>query len=184
MGQSTKRAAIGFARDESAQGVIEFALIVTILLLIALGTFDYARFLYYQRGLTTAVRVGAEYASNHCYQRTTCGQTNTATPDLNVMWATSCESLPYISLTPTYQSCDPYQTVTCSSTSCSSCTADICVTPSTRSTGTAVTVTVGYSFKPISFLIAPFFTEHSCFTGDTTSVNHHTLCASAVGRVS
>jgi hypothetical protein len=58
------------------------------------------------------------------------------------------------------------------------------VTPESRSQEQQVTVTVGYSFKPLTFLMNQFFSEQSCFTGDTPTVNHHTLCAASVGRVS
>lgn len=176
------------ARDESAQGVVEFAILISMLFIIFLGTVDFARFLYFQQGITSAARVGAETASNHCaFASTLCAQSFTPISDDLVEWKTYCEATPYAKLQPAYASCTPGTTSswtpTCSGT-CSPCAQDICVSPSTRSSGTEVTVTVGYSFKPLTLLISPFFPDRSCFTGDSASANHHTICASATGRVS
>lgn len=173
---------------EEAQGVVEFALMATVLLTLFLGAIDYGRWLYYGTAVQSAARVGAETASNHCpFAAGGCGSNPAAVGDAFVQWKTYCEAESYVVLKPTYQSCtagtSSTWTPTCSS-SCTGCTYDICVSPATRSTGTQVTVYVGYSFKPISFLMAPFFADQSCYTGDSTATNHHTICASAVGLVS
>lgn len=175
--------------DERAQGLVEFALVASVLFFIFLGTVDFARFLYYQTSLQASARVGAEAASNHCpYYSSNCDLTTTPTSDSFVMWKTSCEANPYTALKPQYSSCSTANTSTswtpsCAG-SCTPCTQDICVSPSSRSEGSSVSVTVGYSFKPITILMSPFFPDKSCFSGDSTSTNHHTLCASSTGRVS
>ncbi len=175
-------------QDESAQGLIEFALILTVLMVLFLGAVDYSRFLYYDQALQSAARVGAETASNHCPDASSsCGQTLVATADPYVLWSTYCEAAPYIKAKPGYTSCiagsSTSWTPTCAQSSCTPCLNDICVSPSIRASGTQVTVAMGWSFKPISFLMSQFFSDTSCFTGDVTTVNHHTICASAVGKV-
>jgi hypothetical protein len=176
------------ARDENAQAVVEFAILATILFFLFQGTFDFARFVYYQTSITSAARVGAESAINHCpYASVNCGTVTTATSDSLVMWRTSCEATSAVTLNPQYSSCSAggstAWTPTCVGT-CTNCAQDICVSPSSRTSGTDVTVTVGYSFKPISLLMMPFFSsDRVCYPGDSTSVNHHTLCASSTGRV-
>lgn len=190
--------------DERAQGVIEFALIVSVLMLLFLGTVDYARFLYYNTAVTNAARVGAELAGNHCVNETICADPNTAsttvTGDNYVLWAAYCEASPYVALTPSFSSCDNSGKLASWSPSCSSgcsgglgssCTNDICANPASRSQGTQVSVTVGYKFHPIAFLLDWVFTEHQCWTtgggassDDNISQNHHTLCATSTGKVS
>jgi len=184
--------------DERAQGVVEFAFIVSVLMMLFVGTVDYARFLYYDTAIRNAARVGAETASNHCAYPGSCGQDPSPVSDTYILWSTYCESNPYVSLNPAFASsnCQPGSssfssgwTPSCTSSapfSCSPCVNDVCVSPGdgSRSSGTPVTVTVGYKFHPIAFLLDWVFTPQSCFSGDTTSVNGHTLCASATGRVS
>jgi Flp pilus assembly protein TadG len=181
------RWALRHAADESAQGVIEFALILTILCLVFLGTVDFSRFMHYQTAIQSAARQGAEMASNHCVVAGNCGINSAPTSDSVIMWASTCEAQSEINLTPSYTSCragtTSTWTPTCSGT-CTNCTKDVCISPSTRPAGTQVTVYVGYSWKPISFLMNPFFPERSCYPGDSTSVNHHTICAKSVGLVS
>jgi hypothetical protein len=183
--------------EERAQGVIEFALIISILMLIFLGTVDFARFLYYDTAIRTAARVGDEAAINHCASTQGCGEPNLTTYDF-VLQKTTCEPQPYVQLQPGTSSitCTPVAKggTPCvgGTSSCpSACSLDICVSPAyapgsdiappSASSNTAVTVTVGYNFKPISFLMAPFFKTTQCWSGDTTT---HTICASAVGRES
>ncbi len=177
-------------QDESAQGLIEFALILTVLMVLFLGAVDYSRFLYYDQALQSAARVGAETASNHCpYASSTCGRTLEASSDSYVLWSTYCEAAPYIKATPSFPNCVAgsapswIPTPSCAQSPCGNCLNDICVSPSVRSSGTQVTVAMGWSFKPISFLMSQFFSDTSCFPKDVTTVNHHTICASAVGRV-
>jgi hypothetical protein len=89
-------------RGEGAQGVIEFALIITALLLVFLGTVDFSRFLYYQTAIDNAVRVGAESTINHCYSHSACGSSATATTADDALWSTYCEAKAYITLLPSY----------------------------------------------------------------------------------
>jgi Flp pilus assembly protein TadG len=177
-------------QDEKAQGVIEFALMFSVLMLLFLGTVDYARFLYYDTAIRSAARVGAETASNHC-PLPGCSSSGSPVADAYVAWQTTCSPQPYVTLQPQYTPCQAPAgasstwTPACS-TNCTNCTYDVCINPAagSRSQGTQVTVTVGYSFKPLTFLMDQFFPEQSCFTGDSTATNHHTLCAASVGRVS
>ncbi len=176
--------------DERAQGLIEFALLASVLFFVFLGTVDFARFMYYSTEISSAARVGAVTGSNHCPFSAWgghCGGSNAVVPDTLVMWETYCEAQPHTQLAPQFNTCTAGTTSSwlpnCSGT-CSPCSQDICVSPSSRSSGTQFTVSVGYSFHPMTLLIAPFFPDHSCFTGDSPAVNHHTLCAQAVGRVS
>jgi hypothetical protein len=91
----------------------------------------------------------------------------------------SCND-PYNSSTTVYHATEP------------SLTQDVYVTPTYApntgntlpSTPTTVTVYVGYNFTPISPLMQQFFPVKSCFPGDDTTANHHTLCAAAVGKIS
>jgi hypothetical protein len=173
--------------EESAQALVEFAIIAIAATWIFLGTVDFGRFLYYDNGLRSAARVGAEVASQHCpFRDVTCteGGSNTPVADKYVLWATSCEAAPNLTLLPQYTSCPPGSTPPCIGT-CTNCTADICVTPddATRVTHSSVNVSVGYSFKPINAMVNILFPEQSCYTGDNASTNHHTLCATSVGRV-
>jgi TadE-like protein len=175
---------------ERAQGVVEFGFVITIVALLFMGTLDYARFLYFDVAITSAARVGAETASNHCaFASTNCNVNPTVVADSFVMWNTYCEAVPSPTLRPQFTDCGAsggtsFTPACVSGDSCTPCTEDICVSPSARSVGTQVTVSVGYSFKPYTLLMAPFFPDKSCFTGDTASTNHHTICASSVGRVS
>ena len=181
-------------RDEAAQGLIEFAIIAMAAAWIFLGTVDFARFLYFDSTIRNAARVGAEVASEHCaFRGGGCGTSGAAVSDTYVLWSTSCEAssnagVATVHLTPTYSSCaptgSPSFTPPCVGV-CTNCTNDVCVSSpdSPRVTHSLVTVSVGYSFKPVNPLIGLLFSEKSCYSGDSTSANHHTLCSSAVGRV-
>ena len=185
-------------QDERAQGVVEFAFIITVLMLLFLGTVDYARFLYYDTAIRSAARVGAEYATNHCTNETNCPDplsAQNAVTDPYILWATYCEANPYVSLQPSYSSCTPGTDVSwapsCAVLACQSCTNDICVYPATRKPGDSVTVSVGYTFHPIAFMLDWIFTAGQCWTAaggasqdDSIATNGHTLCATSVGRVS
>jgi Flp pilus assembly protein TadG len=185
-------------RDERAQGVVEFALLITTLLFFFLGTVDFSRFMYYDSAIRNAARVGAEVAGNYC-NVPGCGIQSAATPNDDIMQATYCEAAqnqagtgtaavnlsPKVNCTPcTTASCDP-----CSSSSpylgaCANCQTDICISPSSRVAGDTVTIYVGYNFTPVSFYMKPFFSQQTCFPSGSTSESYHTLCAYAVGRVS
>lgn len=184
-------------RGEEAQGVLEFAFIATILMLMFLGTVDFARFMYYQTAITSAARVGAETASNHCpFAAQACGTTSTPVSDTLVLWDTYCEAVPAPKLHPQYSSCEPNGTngwtPICVGT-CTNCAQDMCVTPASRTQGTQVMVSIGWNFRPFTPLMNLFFTDTSCWSAvtvngvqyqDDPSSNHHTICAHAVGRVS
>jgi hypothetical protein len=184
--------------DEAAQGVIEFAIVASVLVLLFVGTVDFARFLYYDTAINSAARVGAEMASNHCWAAGPCSDPNngsTATADAYVLWSTYCEASPYLSLTPSYSGgCTAGQSASwvpsCGSLGCTPCTNDICVYPGTRNKGVQVTVSVGYKFHPITFLLDWIFSTQQCWTAsggastDDSTSNGHTLCATSVGRVS
>lgn len=176
--------------EERAQGVIEFALMSMILLLLFAGVVDFSRFMYYQTTITNAARVGAEAAINPCTSRFVCGRKQLTSDDF-VLQAASCESSSYVTLQPAI-SCTACITNLCSSgtpcsTTCTPCTQDICVTrsPSGQITdGQQVLVSVGYNFQPVTpiigQIIGQFAHPQPCWSGDSTT---HTLCATAVGRV-
>jgi hypothetical protein len=89
-------------RGEGAQGVIEFALILTVLMLVFLGTVDFSRAFYYQTGVDNGARVAAEAAINHCYSHSSCGAVSTASTVDDVLWSAYCEAKQYLTLKPTY----------------------------------------------------------------------------------
>lgn len=177
-------------RSERAQGLVEFALLVPILLSITLGIIDFSRFMYYQQAITAASRAGVDMAINHCATPTSCGMTDAPVPDDSVVQATYCAAAPSVPLRPAAASCS-----SCLGTSCTTpcdgaclaaiCQGDICISPSAanRTNGQNVTVSVGYSFHPINPLTNVFFPTTTCWAGDLTS-NQHTLCASYSGLVS
>lgn len=197
--------------DEQAQGVVEFALILTVVMMLFLGTVDFARFLYYDTAIQDAARIGVEVASNHCDPGANCGLSTSPMTSDYVMQATVCEAQPYVTLQPQI-SCAPCSTSPCTSPcggagGCpAACGQDVCIDPSYPPGNSAsvpqpppdVTVSVGYDFKPISFFLnggqLPFignislFQEHSCYNtssgSDDPTVNHHTICASSTGRIS
>jgi Flp pilus assembly protein TadG len=181
-------------QEERAQGVVEFAIVITILLFFFLGTIDFSRFIYYDTAIRNAARVGAEVAGNYC-NVPSCGTQTGPTSDNIVMQATYCEAtqntlaggLAAVKLQPTV-SCTACTTSTCnpcSSTACTPCTKDICINPTdaTRVASNNVTIYVGYYFQPISFFAIPLFSTKTCFPTGAASENTHNLCARAVGRV-
>jgi len=176
--------------EEKAQGVIEFALLATIMMFLFLGTVDFSRFLYYSQAISGAARAGAESATNHCSSRTNCTKDTAMVGDDVILHATVCAAQPYVTIYPAVNSCaTPCDTGTCS-TSCpntatSCCLNDVCISPSyaNRLSGTAVEVDVGYNFRPMTPLIAPFFHSGTCFSQSSGSESTHTLCATAYGRV-
>lgn len=185
-------------REERAQGVIEFAIVVTMLLLFFMGTIDFSRFMYYDTAIRNAARVGAEVGGNYC-NISACGVQTAPTTDDQIMQATYCagtqntlaSGLAAIQLQPTVSctacisgtstTCDP-----CSGSTCSNCTKDICIDPSgaSRTKGSDFTVYVGYNFQPISPLMSNFFPSQQCWASVNSTENTHTLCATAVGHVS
>jgi Flp pilus assembly protein TadG len=200
-------------RGEEAQGVIEFAILASVLLLLFLGTVDFARFMYYSSALNNAASAGAQVeTSGGAINRSLAGTLYSAVTDNYALQASVCEGRPYVNLTPYptgagYDFCaaclsssatcnnnDPCQ-VTAGTNSCGSlCSSsgDVCIcrpdtscppSGATPSTGQKVVVTVGYKFVPITPLIRQFFPAQSCWSGDSTSLAGHTICAQAVGRV-
>jgi hypothetical protein len=174
-------------QDETANGTLEFAVVVQVLLLMFLGTVDYSRFMHADTAIRNAARVGLETAINPCSYQDDCLPDTATLSDSAVMWATYCEGSPYVRLQPSFTSCPPnaggIRSAPCAAV-CNDCAQDLCVSPAgVPSRGQTVTVTVGYSFQPLTFVIARLFPVRQCFPGDDPVVNHHTLCASSTGRV-
>jgi TadE-like protein len=184
-----------FRRDEEAQGVIEFAIIATAMLLMFLGTVDFSRFMYYDTAITSAARVGASLGTNACLTPDLCGRSFVPS-DGYIMQAASCEAAPFVALQPQID-CNACISAVCSAgvpSGLSSCTGeDICVqrtpaftdptgvcTVNCPNRGQTVIVTVGYHFNFVSPIVGEFFPNKVCFTGDTLS---HNLCAHATGIV-
>lgn len=179
-------------RSEQAQGLIEFALIAPSLILIFLGVVDFSRFLYFNQAIVNAARAGGDTAINHCAFHATCGMVDTPVGDDFIVQSVSCDAAPYVRLQPQVATCASCLTTNCNAgvTICSAaclaqiCMKDVCINPlaATRTNGMDVTITVGYSWKPITPLIATFFPDKACWSQDPSS-NHHTLCASSTGNV-
>jgi hypothetical protein len=186
--------------DERAQGVVEFAFIAMILMMLFLGTADFARFLYYQSAIQNAARVGAEAAGKQCVSiDASCGTPS----DDYVLQAAVCEAKPYVAfqMATSIVSCSPCGPKStacpngpCGTSGCQACPTqgqDACVTRDTASSGCStahacVTVSVGYDFQPIAFYLNVgnwLFSPRTCWGTDQTS-NGHTLCASSEGRTS
>jgi hypothetical protein len=204
---------------EEAQAVLEILIIFPVLLFFFLGTVDLVRFMYYAGAIQSAARVGAEAASNHCpYAGAACGQSGTAVSDTFVIWSTYCEAATSVNLNlgqypigqpnTTPSAVQAYQSTTISpctaddtrktwtptcnnGSSCANCINDICVAPTTRSSSTQVSVSLGYDFRPITPLMDRFFSDQQCWLatdtpaplGSDPASNKHTLCARAVGGV-
>jgi TadE-like protein len=180
------------AHRERAQGLIEFAIIAPSLILIFLGVVDFSRFMYFNQAIVSAARAGGDAAINHCAFHATCGMIDTPVGDDFIVQAVYCDASPNVQLQPQAATCASCLTTNCNSpvticnVSCLAkiCTQDICINPlaAGRTNGMDVTVTVGYSWKPITPLIATFFPDKACWSQDPAT-NHHTLCASATGNV-
>jgi Flp pilus assembly protein TadG len=182
----------GILRGEHAQSLIEFACVAPILLLIFLGITDYSRFMYFNQTIASAARDGGDTAINHCAYHATCGMTDTPVGDDFIVQAVYCDASPHVQLQPQASTCASCLTTTCNSPTsiCGAaclaqiCVKDICIAPlgATRANGVDVTVTVGYSWKPITPLMNIYFPDKSCWVADPLT-NHHTLCASVTGSV-
>ena len=196
MGRHSKlRSMATAAREERAQGVIEFALVAMILLLLFAGTVDYGLFLYYDTAVVNAARVGAETAINHCADRYHCDAPSTPMISSVILQKAVCESSPSITLkisgisspTCTVSSGNPFGAVTVSN--CPASGQDICIGGS-QTEGGQVYVYVGYSFHPITPIINQFFPTKSCWStaggapNTDSSSNGHTLCSDSTGRIS
>jgi Flp pilus assembly protein TadG len=178
-----------FHRDESAQGLVEFAILLMILLLLFAGTIDFSRWLYFDNAIRNAARVGAEMAINHCpAPGATCNSTAVTTDDA-ILHAAICEAQPDISLQPSFANCSPCTNTTCGGpcpitapTDLESCaTQDVAISSATdRASVVDVTVWVGYNFVPITPIMSKFFSSLTC--GATTGV--HDMCTNSIGRVS
>jgi Flp pilus assembly protein TadG len=172
-----------FRRDEEAQGVIEFAIIATALLLMFLGTVDFSRFMYYNTAISSAARVGASLGTNACLTPDLCGRSYVPSDDY-IMQAASCEAKPFVTLQPQID-CNTCIKAACTAPSAVTACAgeDICVqrTPAgAAARGQTVVVTVGYHFNFVSPIIGQFFPNKLCFTGDTLA---HNLCSHSTGIV-
>ena len=200
----------GFHHGERAQGVIEFGVIATVMMLIFLGTVDFARFMYYGTAIRNAANTAAQVETTGCVNGQVCGNLYVSTTDDFAEQAAVCEGRPYVSLLPypTASSWDFCNACLQSGVTCNSndpcldpggtttnvcgagCTQDVCICragtcPATGIPAHAdlVTVSVGYKFTPFSPLINKFFPRRQCWSGDSTASNGHTLCAMATGRV-
>lgn len=60
---------------ESAQALMEIAILLPILLLLVLGTFDFGRVLFFKIVTTNAAREGANYISRNPNDKTNCSGT-------------------------------------------------------------------------------------------------------------
>lgn len=197
-----RRAGLPRFGGEAAQGVVEFAIIASLLMLLFLGTMDFGRFMYYDTAIRSAARVGAEAATNQCPNQTMCGTFSAMALNDGIFQSTECEASndARISLKPqiscsncvsTYTGCTNGDPCT-SGCSTSWCEQDMCIqrhetncnsdikSVSSSVPGQCITVTVGYNFQPISPLMNTFFPTQQCWSGDTTT---HTLCATSKGRV-
>lgn len=72
-------------RDEQANSMVELSLIVSLLLLLLLGTLDYGRFRYYDSAFGNAAEVGPQTAMHPCSYRSSCDAQALPQPDLVVM---------------------------------------------------------------------------------------------------
>src|SRR4030095_5477307 len=61
-------------KHQDGQSLLEFAMVLPILLLLAIGTIEFGRAYYHYNTLSKAVRQAARYMSVHAY--TTAEQTN------------------------------------------------------------------------------------------------------------
>lgn len=193
-------------RDETAQGVVEFAIIGMALLLFFAGIVDFSRFMYYKSALTNAARVAAQIAGEPCATQKLCGRTKINTNDY-IQQAAICEAKPYMSIESNMTSVSGFSCNTCITGPCISpcgssacpasagpCIRDVCVLrcptsfssdsdcSSTRALarGQPVIVDVGYQFQAITPVIRRFFPTIACWPGDTTP---HTLCGRSLMRV-
>ncbi len=129
--------------SEGAQGLIEFAILVPVLLLFFLGTIDFSRYMYFDTAVTSAARTGAEMATNEVLSGPFASGAPTTYMTHYILQATACEGSPTVSLAPAV-SCSACQTVstTCTGTNvdpcasawyngsppaCNACSQDICV---------------------------------------------------------
>lgn len=190
---------------EEAQGLVEFALIISVLMWLFLGTVDFGRFMYYDNAIRSAARVGAEIGNGTCGSSQACGHYTTGTAVNGfILQATVCELQPYVSLKPnpggTFCTAG-INTVATGANPCVSggqdicdstltyCVKDVCIVRSNPSgsptSGQTVQVIVGYNFVPVTPFIQAIWSNTKCFTPPAVSgaENTHTLCASATGRV-
>ncbi|MBA4383669.1 MAG: hypothetical protein C0410_02945 [Anaerolinea sp.] len=63
-------------KHESAQALMEVAILLPILLILVLGTFDFGRVLFFKIVTTNAAREGANYISRNTDDKTKCSTTN------------------------------------------------------------------------------------------------------------
>jgi TadE-like protein len=173
-----------FHRGEEAQGLVEFAILGMVLLLLFGGTMDFSRWLYFDNAIRNAARVGAETAINHCPGPGTTCNTVAVTSDDAILHAAVCEAQPDISLQPSFTSCTPCTDGTCGGpcTGLGPCAVqDVAISSATtRASGSDLTVWVGYNFVPITPIINNFF--HTVTCGGTTGV--HDMCTYSNGHVS
>jgi hypothetical protein len=86
--------------EERAQGVIEFAILAMILMLLFLGTVDFSRFMYFNNAIQNAANAGAQVETTGCVNGQVCGNLYVATQDNFARQATVCEGRPTVNLLP------------------------------------------------------------------------------------
>lgn len=131
-------------RRQLGQGMVEFALVAVLLVPVVVGVFDVGRAVYADNSLASAARQGARYASVHCsYQ---LGPAYTAASVTDWMerqgWTLDPEKL-QVTVTPS----DGSQ----------------CVQP-----GTPITVTLRYSYVPVTPGVAQMAATGIPLTGAAT----------------
>src|SRR5947209_6231190 len=89
-----------FHRGERAQGVVEFAAIATIMMMVFLGTVDLARFMYYGTAIRNAASTAAQVETTGCVNGQVCGNLYVKTTDDFAVQAAVCEGRPYVTLSP------------------------------------------------------------------------------------
>jgi Flp pilus assembly protein TadG len=119
----------GFKEDACGQGMVEFALVVTFLVLVIMGIADLGRAVFYYNSISAAAREGARQAM-------ICGASGTtdcSTQDA----ATKTSVLGTVAGVPIDAS-------------------NITISPTTRGFGNVVTVKITASYTPITPLLATF----------------------------
>jgi Flp pilus assembly protein TadG len=144
-----RRRGSGVLRSDAGAAFVELAIALPVLVVLVVGTADFARAFYYAIELTNAARAGAQYGSYNSAQSTETALIKTAAQnaaanigltagDINVATACMCAADDPLTTTPLLQA--PPTTPACSST----CTAGV------RHMQETVTVTATKAFTTIS----------------------------------
>jgi hypothetical protein len=91
---------LGFHRGESAQTLVEFALVLPLFLLVVTGLFDVARAVWQENTLAYAAREGTRYAIVHGSGATlVLGPTDPAEPNISTVVRKAAVGVPNITIT-------------------------------------------------------------------------------------